>query len=570
MAHRAGAETPLTTTAHAARDQRVPALLAVLALLTALLALPPLAPTAPSAPSAQAAPADALTAGAAGRTAHDARDDRGRYVVRAGVALPVGARILARLPVAGALLVSSPVVPAGAVPAGTPLGRWKLLAAPDGASDGGPRLDSGVASTGAPAVWDRTRGERAVVALVDTGIAPVPALEGAIAGEIDFSGTGGGDPYGHGTFLASLIAGRGEVATGVAPGTGLLSLKVGAPDGSTDLGTVLGALQWLYGPGRAAGIRIATLALGVDPADPGAELLDHATRTLADRGVLVIAAAGNEGRGALTSPATSTGSFSVGAVDDHGTADRTDDTLAPFSGDGPDRAGVAQPDAVASGVGVVGSIPAGSEIARANPQAVVEERWFRGSGTSMATALVAGVAALVSSARPDLDGAALDVALRAGGGAIDAPAALAAADGMPPSPDGPADPPPGKEHGKDDDRGHGKGEDGDGEDERGDGTENGNRGKGEDEGEHGTENGNRGEDEDEDGDGGHDGEDGEEGAEGTPQAVRWTTVRWTAVRWTAVRWTAVRWTAVRWTAVRWTLQPGAGDPATATAGHAAS
>lgn len=507
-------------------SHRVPGVLAALALLAALLALPQ-APTL--------APLDAP-----GGTAR-------LYLVGEGIALPTGARIVERLPVAGALVVSSAVAPEGAVPAEAPLGGWKLLAAPQ---DGSPRLDSGVASTGAPAVWDRTRGEQAVVALIDTGVAPVPALEDAIAGEIDFTGTGGGDPYGHGTFLASLIAGRGEVAPGVAPGTGVLSLKVGAADGSTDLVTVLGAMQWLYGPGRAAGIRIAALALGVDPADPGAQMLDHATQVLADRGILVISAAGNEGPGALTSPATSTGSFSVGAVDDRGTADRADDIAAQFSGDGPDRAGVAQPDAVASGVSVVGSIPADSAIALANPQGVVEEQWFRGSGTSMATALTAGVAALVSSARPDLDGPSVGEALRAGGGGIDAPAALAAADGMPPSPDGPADP-PGQGNGKGQSNGKGQGK---------------SHGKGDSPG-HGR------------GQGGKSGE-------AEPQAVRWTAVRWTAVRWTgkswgdaswsgskwgAVRWTgdgwigehydgsafgAVRWTAVRWTAVRWTLLTG--------------
>jgi serine protease AprX len=456
--------------------------------------------------------------------------------------VPAGARVLAHLPVAGALLIEAATLPAGAVPADTALG-WKMLA-----PGGTPRLDSGVASTGAPQVWmDTTTGERAVVALVDTGVAPVPALDGAIAGEIDFTGTGGGDGFGHGTFLASLIAGRGDVATGVAPGSGILSLKVGDAEGGTDLATVLGALQWLHGPGRAAGIRVATLALGVPADDPGADFLDAATAALADAGILVVTATGNDGPGMLTSPATSTGTLSAGAVDDQGTPDRSDDLPAPFSGTGPDRAGVSQPDVVASGVSVVGSIPADSVIARAHPEAVVEGEWFRGSGTSMATALTAGVAALVSSARPDLDGAAITGAITVAGGDLDAPAAVAAALAAPA--------PPGAQ-------GSGKGEPAQGA-QPGQGAGSGK---------------------------------GKTSGAAAPAAVRWTghnwhavrwtgagwgdggwpaaawgAVRWTgnnwhadwssdeldfeqwtAVRWTAVRWTSVRWTSVRWTSVRWT------------------
>jgi serine protease AprX len=418
------------------------------------------------------------------------------WLVPVGQALPAAARVLGALPVADALVVSSPVLIPGAARADEPLG-WRALA-PVADADG-LRLDSAVTTTGAPAVWPTTRGERAVVALVDTGVAPVPALDGAVAGEIDFSGTGGGDGYGHGTFMASLIAGRGDVAPGVAPGAGVLSLKVAGPDGSTDLATVLSALQWLNGPGRAAGIRVVALALGIEPDSEGARLLERATSRLAQRGLLVVTAAGNEGPGALTAPATAPGTLSVGAVDDQGDPDRANDTAAAFSATGPDRRGVAQPDLSASGVGVVGTMGLDAVIARAHPEAVVEGRYFRGSGTSMATAITAGVAALASSARPDLDGHALEAALRAGGGVADAPAALAA---VAEAPQGKALPQPPADGGA---AGNGKGK----------------------------------------------GPKAGETDRWEPQAVRWGAVRWGAVRWGAVRWGAVRWGAVRWGAVRW-------------------
>ncbi|HEY8341190.1 MAG TPA: S8 family serine peptidase, partial [Egibacteraceae bacterium] len=285
----------------------------------------------------------------------------GRYLVDAAAQLPAGTRVLERLPVADALLVTAPTAPAGAVDADTALGFESLAELPDA---DGLRVDSAVASTGAAEVWPTTTGEQAVVALVDTGVAPVPAMEGAVAGEIDFTGSGGGDGYGHGTFMASLIAGRGAVARGVAPGTGILSLKVADDRGATTLGTVLSALDWLYGPGRVTGVRIVSLALGVDAGSPAARFLDNAVDRLSRVGVLVVTAAGNDGEGTLGAPATAAGSLSVGAVDDRGTADRADDVPADFSATGVDRRGVAQPDLVASGVSVVGALPPDSVIAR--------------------------------------------------------------------------------------------------------------------------------------------------------------------------------------------------------------
>jgi subtilisin family serine protease len=161
--------------------------------------------------------------------------------------------------------------------------------------------------------------------------------------------------------MASVIAGRGSVAPGVAPEAGILSLKVSGPDGSTSLGSVLAALEWLHGPGHRAGIRVATLAMAVEPGTEAAVYLDRAVDRVAAAGVLVITASGNDGPDALTSPATATRSFSVGAVDDAGTVERADDVTASFSGSGPDTAGVAQPDASASGVRVTGSLPPGLE-----------------------------------------------------------------------------------------------------------------------------------------------------------------------------------------------------------------
>jgi serine protease AprX len=350
-----------------------------------------------------------------------AAEDGRTWIVPNGAPLPAGTAILERVAVADALLVTAPRAPLGAVAADTPLALHALGLAAPAEED----LDLGVRSTGADLVWaDGIRGAGAVVALVDTGVAPVSALDGAVVGEIDFSGTGGGDPYGHGTFLASLIAGRGPAAPGVAPEAGILSLKVADAEGGTTLGTVLTALEWLYGPGRAGGVRIATLALGVDADSSAATFLDAAADRLAASDVLVVTAAGNDGPDALTSPATATRTFSVGSFDP---AEQLDTPVAAdFSGTGVDRAGVAQPDALAAGVSVTGHVDPDSVIGRDHAEEL-RGTLLRGSGTSMSTALAAGVAALAQSARPDLGGGALEIALRNDAGVVDAPDAVGAA-----------------------------------------------------------------------------------------------------------------------------------------------
>ena len=437
-----------------------------------------------------------------------------RWIVPARAGLPTGSIVVGSFPLANALVITSPIKPAGGVAFDTQL---QLQSLPDSPDESGLRIDTGVATSGAPAVWNSGElGEQAVVALVDTGVAPVPALENSVVGEIDFSGDGGGDGYGHGTFMASLIAGNHSTAPGAAPHAGILSLKVGRNDGTTSLGSVLGAMQWLHSVGRFAGVRVATLALGVDADTPAAALLDGASDTLAKSGMLIVTAAGNEGDGGLTSPATAAGTFSVGAYDDAGTIDSSDDATADYSGTGADRDGVAQPDISASGSKIVSWIPTDSVIAQANPNARIDEGLLRGSGTSMATAITAGVAALASSARPDLNGAQLAAALRASGPTLDATRVVAAAEAAP----------------------AGKGVKAKWERDLPEPGDNGKR-KGHDD-------------------------------EADPNGVRWGGVRWGGVRWGGVRWGGSSWADENWEpgtwgGVRWTEGGWTSDAAVITA-----
>jgi serine protease AprX len=416
------------------------------------------------------------------------------WLVPADAPLPAGARVLERISLADALLVSAPTAPIGGIAADTPLTFKSMeLTAVDGQE-----LDSGVRSTGAEEVWEEygNRGDGAVVALIDTGVAPITPLQGAVVGEIDFSGTGGGDPYGHGTFMASLIAARGPHAPGVAPEAGILSLKVGDTEGGTTLGMVLNALEWLDTHGRHRGVRIASLALGVDADSPAGQLLDKATDRLATRDMLVITASGNDGEGNLTSPATATRTFSVGAYDQH----QNPPTAAEFSGSGPDRVGVQQPDALAAGVSLVGHIDPSSIIGEAHREDL-HGTLLKGSGTSMSTGLAAGVAALAQAARPDLGGGALDIALRNDAGVIDAPDAVAAIRGA-----------PGERHTPPAQAGNGNGQA---------------------HGRNGTAPGLLAQ--------GH----------GGPDDLEWSIIRWKGVHWTGDRWHIIRWKDDAWHIIRW-------------------
>src|ERR1700737_797408 len=95
-------------------------------------------------------------------------------------------------------------------------------------------------------------GHGVAVALVDTGVAQTPALDGRLVRGPDFSGEQDGlDHYGHGTFMAGVIAGDGSgspaggpVHRGIAPGATVVSIKVAGADGSTSFSKVIAGIGW--------------------------------------------------------------------------------------------------------------------------------------------------------------------------------------------------------------------------------------------------------------------------------------------------------------------------------------
>ncbi len=290
-----------------------------------------------------------------------------------------------------------------------------------------------VQSLRADKVWQAgDQGQGVTVAVIDTGVAPVTDLAGRVVPVVD-DRTGkrtpcenlSGEPdctdnYGHGTFVAGIIAGNGAASagewTGVAPQANVLSVKVAGRDGATDVSNVLAAIQWVVSFKDRYNIRVLNLSLATDSTqsyltDP----FDYAVERAWDAGVVVVVSAGNRGPGPATisKPGDDPLVITVGAVDDGGTPGVGDDALPAFTSRGPTAAdGLAKPDVAAPGTHIVSLRSVGSTIDTAYPD-YVDGAYHRGSGTSFSAAGVSGVVALMLSRWPALTPNQVKYALRA-------------------------------------------------------------------------------------------------------------------------------------------------------------
>lgn len=260
-------------------------------------------------------------------------------------------------------------------------------------------------------------GAGVTVALLDTGISASPDLDGRVLPVTDLTGATSscvnlsGEPtcadgYGHGTFLAGIIAGSGVSSdgafAGVARDADLVSIKVAGSDGSADVSTVLAGIQWAVSFKDRYDIRVLNLSLGTDSTQSWeVDPLNYAVERAWDAGIAVVVAASNRGpaAGTISKPGDDPWVITVGATDDRGTVRLGDDRLPDFSSRGPAAEGVAKPDVVAPGAHLVSLRAVGSVIDEEFPN-YIDGTYRQGSGTSMATAVVSGVAAAVLSAHP--------------------------------------------------------------------------------------------------------------------------------------------------------------------------
>ena len=272
-------------------------------------------------------------------------------------------------------------------------------------------------------LWDAGITGRGIdVAVIDSGVVPVPELAGRIAYGPDLSFESQSahltrlDTYGHGTHMAGIIAGHDPAAVegsryrdnryfmGIAPDSRVVSVKVAVASGATDVSQVIAAIDWVvqHRSSNGLNIRVLNLSFGTDGTqsyllDPLAYAVEAAWRN----GIVVVVAAGNSGFGSssLNNPAYDPYVIAVGASDHNGTVQEDDDTVASFSSRGDANR---RPDLLAPGRSIVSLRDPGSYLDHTQPSARVGERFFRGSGTSQAAAVVSGAAALLLQHRPGL------------------------------------------------------------------------------------------------------------------------------------------------------------------------
>lgn len=220
-----------------------------------------------------------------------------------------------------------------------------------------------LARIGTSRAWATATGAGVTIAILDTGVN---------CGHEDLRGhcTGDADDHGHGTHVAGIAAataGNGLGGAGVAYGASILSVKVLDARGSGSFSAIAAGLT----KAADAGAQVANMSLGCVGSQCASQMMQEAVAYARDKGVVVVAAAGNHGTSAPSYPGLY--ALSVAATD-------RSDRLASFSAYGE------WVDVSAPGDGITSTLRDGT--------------YGQMSGTSMATPVVAGVAALVRQACP--------------------------------------------------------------------------------------------------------------------------------------------------------------------------
>jgi serine protease AprX len=274
-------------------------------------------------------------------------------------------------------------------------------------------MASTAAAVGADAAWSQgITGAGVDVAVLDSGVTPVQGLAGAgqvVNGpDLSFDSQTPSvrylDGFGHGTFMAGLIAGRDADYKGIAPDARIVNVKVGAANGAVDVSQVIAGIDWVvqHRHDNGLNIRVLNLSLGTHSSqDYRIDPLAFAAEVAWRAGIVVVVAAGNDGASTarLNDPAIDPFVLAVGATGSHGPQTAENSFVALFSSIGNEQRG---PDLVAPGSHIQGLRVPGSYIDQRYPGAAFGGRFFRGSGTSEAAAITSGAVALLLQQSPSL------------------------------------------------------------------------------------------------------------------------------------------------------------------------
>ncbi len=266
------------------------------------------------------------------------------------------------------------------------------------------------------------------VAIVDSGIYPHPDLASRIVYHQSFVTSTKPDDYGHGTHVAGIVASSGASSIGpqftrtfrgIAPGANLIDLRVLDANGMSSDSVVIAAIDRAISLKSTYNIRVMNLSIGrpiyesyrLDP-------ICAAVSAAWKQGIVVVVAAGNLGRdgyATITSPGNDPYAITVGAMKTEGTPQTSDDLIASYSSRGPTFIDYeVKPDIVAPGNLVRSLLAPGSTLSQEYPQNIVPAsdymtpgstgpaEYFELSGTSMATPVVSGAAAILIQNDPSL------------------------------------------------------------------------------------------------------------------------------------------------------------------------
>ena len=241
------------------------------------------------------------------------------------------------------------------------------------------------------------RGNGIGVAVFDTGVAPHPDIKGQVVDFLDMVNGRSSlyDDSGHGTHVCGILAGNGKMSSGkyagIAPGVSLMVVKVLGADGDGSVEQIIQGIYWVLKNRKKYGIRVANLSIGSKQgiSIEKEQKLIEAVESMWDTGIAVVVSAGNQGpgEGTVTIPGNSRKVITVGSMEQTG-------NRRGNSGRGPTDCCVIKPDVVAPGEKIIscdsqyvldgGYVKAGKKY----PPYTVK------SGTSMATPVVSGAAAL--------------------------------------------------------------------------------------------------------------------------------------------------------------------------------